>query len=67
MVEMNGKILRDKKLTELKEKIKELDCQLGLAVIQVGDNEASKVYVRQKEKLALVVAVYESLLLTPVC
>lgn len=53
MVEMNGKILRDKKLTELKEKIKELDCQLGLAVIQVGNDEASKVYVRQKEKLAL--------------
>lgn len=53
MVEMNGKVLRDKKLTELKEKIGELDCQLGLAVIQVGDDEASKVYVRQKEKLAL--------------
>ena len=53
MVEMNGKALRDKKLTELKEKIGELDCQLGLAVIQVGNDEASKVYVRQKEKLAL--------------
>lgn len=53
MVEMNGKVLRDKKLTELKEKIGELDCQLGLAVIQVGNDEASKVYVRQKEKLAL--------------
>ena len=53
MVEMNGKVLRDKKLTELKEKIGELDCQLGLAVIQVGNDEASKVYVSQKEKLAL--------------
>lgn len=53
MVEMNGKILRDKKLTELKEKIDNLDCQLGLAVIQVGNDEASKVYVKQKEKLAL--------------
>ena len=53
MVVMNGKVLRDKKLTELKEKINELDCQLGLAVIQVGNDEASKVYVRQKEKLAL--------------
>lgn len=53
MVEMNGKLLRDKKLTELREKIDKLDCQLGLAVIQVGNDEASKVYVRQKEKLAL--------------
>jgi hypothetical protein len=53
MVEMNGKILRDKKLTELKEKINELDCQLGLAVIQVGNDEASNVYVKQKEKFAL--------------
>ena len=52
MVEMNGKLLRDKKLTELKEKIVTLDCQLGLAVIQVGNDEASKVYVKQKEKLA---------------
>ena len=53
MVEMNGKILRDKKLTELKEKLGTLNCQLGLAVIQVGQDEASKVYVKQKEKLAL--------------
>ena len=53
MVEMNGKILRDKKLIELKEKENELDCQLGLAVIQVGNDEASKVYVKQKEKIAL--------------
>ena len=52
MVEMNGKLLRDKKLTELKEKLGTLDCQLGLAVIQVGNDEASKVYVKQKEKLA---------------
>ncbi len=52
MVEMNGKLLRDKKLTELKEKIGELNCQLGLAVIQVGKDEASNVYVKQKEKLA---------------
>ena len=52
MVEMNGKLLRDKKLTELKERINDLDCQLGLAVIQVGNDEASKVYVKQKEKLA---------------
>lgn len=52
MVEMNGKLLRDKKIIELKERLNTIDNQLGLAVIQVGDNEASKVYVGQKEKLA---------------
>ena len=52
MVEMNGKVLRDKKLTELKEKVDTLNCQLGLAVIQVGNDEASNVYVKQKEKMA---------------
>lgn len=52
MVEMNGKILRDKKLTELKEIINSLKKQLGLLVIQVGNDEASNVYVKQKEKLA---------------
>ena len=49
---MNGKVLRDKKLTELKEKVDTLNCQLGLAVIQVGNDEASNVYVKQKEKMA---------------
>lgn len=53
MVEMNGKLLREELLTELKEKIKNLPSQLGLCVIQVGEDEASKVYVHQKEKLAL--------------
>ena len=52
MVEMNGKLLRDKKIGELKEKLNTIDNQLGLAVVQVGDDEASKVYVGQKEKKA---------------
>ena len=52
MVEMNGKALRNKKLTELKDKIKNNNLTLGLAVIQVGNDEASNVYVAQKEKLA---------------
>lgn len=52
MIEMNGKSLRDKKLVELKGKITSLSKQLGLAVIQVGNDEASNVYVKQKEKLA---------------
>ncbi len=53
MVELKGKDLRDKLLISLKEQVKYVPTQLGLAVIQVGNDEASKVYVRQKEKLAL--------------
>ncbi len=53
MVEMNGKVLREELLTKLKEKLNNLSSQLGLCVIQVGNDEASNVYVRQKEKLAL--------------
>ena len=49
---MNGKELRDKKIELLKEKVKRLDSPLGLVVISVGNDEASKVYVKNKEKLA---------------
>lgn len=52
MVELNGKELRNKLILKLKEEVEKLSTQLGLVVIQVGDDEASKVYVRQKEKLA---------------
>lgn len=53
MVELNGKELRKKLIKNLKEKVESLPTQLGLVVIQVGNDEASKVYVKQKEKLAL--------------
>ena len=49
---IDGKEVKNKKIEELKNIIKDLDTQLGLAVIQVGDDEASIVYIRQKEKLA---------------
>lgn len=52
MVEMNGKQLRDELLINLKEKVERLNKKLGLAIIQVGNDEASNVYVKQKEKLA---------------
>lgn len=55
---LDGKALRQKKLEELKEKIKKLNKQLGLAVIEVGNDEASKVYIKQKEKLALELGYY---------
>ena len=53
MVEMKGKDFREKNLPKLRKKIEKLGVQLGLVVIQVGEDEASKVYVKQKEKLAL--------------
>ena len=53
MILMNGKEYREKNIPLLKEKINKLDIQLGLAVIQVGNNPASDIYVKQKEKMAL--------------
>ena len=49
---MDGKELKKKILNDLKVKVQELDSQLGLAVVQVGNNEASNVYIKQKEKMA---------------
>ena len=53
MIELNGKECRDKYLKILKEKVSKLDRKLGLVVIQVGNDEASNVYVEQKGKRAL--------------
>jgi methylenetetrahydrofolate dehydrogenase (NADP+)/methenyltetrahydrofolate cyclohydrolase len=50
---MDGKKLKEKTLNKLKEEIKDLDTTLGLAVIQVGNDEASNVYVNQKRKMAI--------------
>jgi len=49
---MDGKLVRDIRLKELKNKIANLDCKLTLAVVSVGNDEASKIYIKQKEKLA---------------
>lgn len=53
MVIIDGRELKERKLQEIKNNVGELGSTLGLAVVQVGDNEASKVYIRQKEKAAL--------------
>lgn len=49
---LDGKAVKKKVLEDLKEELKSLERPLGLVVIQVGEDEASKVYVRQKEKMA---------------
>lgn len=56
----NDKIMDGKKLSlkikkDLCEKVKLLSDKLTLVVISVGNDEASKVYVSQKEKMALAV------------
>ncbi len=49
---LDGKIVKKEVLDKLKQEIENIDRPLGLAVIQIGDDEASNVYVRQKEKMA---------------
>lgn len=49
---LDGKVVKDKLLEDLKDKINKLDTKLGLTVIQVGEDPASSVYVRQKNKMA---------------
>ena len=51
MILLDGRKLRDKKLDILKDKVSSLDRKLTLVVIQVGNDEASNVYVEQKKKM----------------
>ena len=45
---LDGKKLSDQKLEELKNKIN----NLTLAIISIGNDEASNVYIKQKAKMA---------------
>ena len=49
---IDGKKISNEIKEELKEKVSKLKVKPTLVVISVGDNEASKVYVHQKEKCA---------------
>ncbi len=49
---MNGKELSSKIKEELKNKIGSLNKKLTLCVIEIGYNEASKIYINKKEKIA---------------
>ena len=46
---LDGKLVRDKILVDIKEKIKIGNFKIKLAIILVGDDEASKIYIRNKE------------------
>ena len=47
---LDGKKVRDEILAKLKEKIAKENLNIKLAIILVGDDEASKIYIRNKEK-----------------
>ena len=49
---LDGKLVRKSILNNLKKDLEKIDKTLGLAVISIGDDEASKVYIKQKEKMA---------------
>ena len=48
---IDGKLVKREKLLALKEKLAKLQSMPCLCVVQVGEDEASKVYVKQKQKL----------------
>lgn len=62
MVLMDGKALKNKILVELQEKIKNENINATLAIILVGENEASKIYIKNKvracEEIGIVSKVY---------
>lgn len=55
---IDGKKIADRVLTELKSKIKNLKEKPGLALVLVGDNPASEIYVNFKEKTCREVGFY---------
>ena len=50
---IDGKLISFKIKEQIKQEISSLDEKLTLAVVQVGNDEASNVYIRSKEKLQL--------------
>jgi methylenetetrahydrofolate dehydrogenase (NADP+)/methenyltetrahydrofolate cyclohydrolase len=53
MILLDGKKVKEEKINLLKEKINKLPRKLKLVVIQVGNNEASNIYINSKRKTAL--------------
>lgn len=50
MILLDGKRIKEEKFVELKKEISSLERRPGIAVIQVGNDSASNVYVKSKEK-----------------
>lgn len=49
---LDGNKVKKKILVDLKKELSNIDKKLGLAVIQIGNDPASDVYLKQKEKMA---------------
>ena len=49
---LDGNKVKKKILVDLKKELRNIDKKLGLAVIQIGNDPASDVYLKQKEKMA---------------
>ena len=52
MTILDGKKIKTKVLDELRSEVASLSAKLTLVVVQVGNNEASNIYIKQKEKMA---------------
>ena len=55
---LDGKKIKKERIEELKKEIANLDRKPGIAVIQIGNDPASCVYVGNKEKTALNLGCY---------
>lgn len=49
---LDGKVVKQHIMEELKNKVKDLNAVPGLSVIQVGEDQASSVYIKQKNKMS---------------
>lgn len=52
MILMSGKVLREKKLKELKEKVQRLSSKPGIGIIQINPSVESDIYTKSKINLA---------------
>ena len=48
---LNGRIVRDKILEDIKINLNNINKTLGLAVISIGENKVNDIFVLQKEKI----------------
>lgn len=55
---IDGKKIRDEILEDLKKQVKQYMIKPCLAVIQIGDNEASNTYIKSKEKACNNIGIY---------
>ena len=62
---LDGKLIKGQILEELKSEVDKLTIKPNLVVIQVGNNDASNIYINQKKKMAEYVEYEFSLLKYP--